>query len=63
MCQFLNDKMKKELFLTNNGNQVDMSKFKLLNKSPIYATPTVKDKEFYDDMMNSFSDLNFTEDQ
>jgi myosin heavy subunit len=43
----------------NNGNTCDMSKFNYLNTTGVYEWPTIDDKEFYNDVMNSFTSLGF----
>ena len=38
-----------------------MTKFKYLNQSSIFDVPKVNDEEFYQDVCQSWKDLNFTE--
>jgi len=47
--------------LNNNGVSCDMSKFKNLRKSGLYKTPTVNDKEFFNEISTAFEKLNFNE--
>ena len=53
----------KKYKLFNGPDGCDMTKFNYLNKSGVYTWPTIDDKEFYDDVMNSWNTLGFSKEE
>ena len=55
-------KMLEDLFLIKDGKPL-LEKFEYLNKSGCYSVPTVNDKEFYDEVAESFRTMEFRADE
>jgi myosin heavy subunit len=47
----------------NAGDKVDMAGYNYLRKSKCYDVPTINDREFFDDTCNSFTRLNFNQEE
>ena len=63
LCKFAPKEQLKKYKLLNDDGICNMSKFNYLNQSAIYETPKINDEEFYDDVIKSFRDLDFTPEQ
>lgn len=63
MCRFMAPEMQKKYLLTNDGDKVNMEKYNYINQTGVYVVGKINDQEFYDDVIKSFTDLDFTEGQ
>jgi myosin-5 len=60
-CRFAPPQILTKYKLNNNGGSCDMKKFIYVNQSGVYEHPKINDKEFYNDVVNSFQSLDFSE--
>ena len=63
MCRFMPKDQRIKYKLAESNGETKMNSFNYLNQSSIYDSPKINDKEFYDDVNRSFTDLDFTASQ
>lgn len=63
VCRFMPIQQQRQYFLSFNGEQCDMKRFKILRSSGLYETNKINDKEFYSDVVRAFEMLGFTREE
>ena len=63
ICRFMPVQQQRQYFLSLNGEQCDMKRFKILRSSGLYETSKINDREFYNDVVKAFEMLGFTREE